>query len=71
MISYQKVYKLNDEFVVIIPAEEIEALGLKDGDEIAVRFEKVNEADIPEDMRQALEESLKRSEEAYRYLSGR
>ena len=71
MISYQRVYNLNGELVVIISAEEIEALGIKDGDEIAISFERIDAATISDEVRLAFEESLERSDEAYRYLSGR
>jgi hypothetical protein len=69
MIFYQKIYKLNDEYVVILPAEELEKLGFSEGQEVQIQLEKVEEADIPENVRQAFEASLKHSEEAYRYLS--
>lgn len=71
MIRYEKVQKLDGKLVVIIPEEEIERLGVVDGDQIGVSFQRIEESEIPEDMKAAFEESLKRSDSAYRYLSGR
>lgn len=71
MIIYQKLYKLGDDYILIIPDEEVERLNLSEGQQIGFRIDPIDAAHIPDDEKEAFERSLKRSEEAYRYLSGR
>jgi hypothetical protein len=72
MAIYQKLEKIGDRFVIVIPEEEIERLKLEEGQVMKVDPASDNDiAGLPDHIREAFERSWKRSEKAYRYLSGR
>jgi hypothetical protein len=72
MAIYQKLERIGDRLVIVIPEEEIVRLNLENGQLMKVDPASDDEiAGLPEDIREAFERSWKRSEKSYRYLSGR
>lgn len=68
----QKLRKVGNSYVVTIPREEVERRGLIEGQLLAVEVQPIELRPVmrPE-VREAFEESWKRSEAAYRYLADR
>jgi putative addiction module antidote len=68
----QKLRKVGNSYVVTIPRDEIERLGIEEGQLLAVEVQPVEVRPIlPPDIRAAAERSWQRSEKAYRYLADR
>jgi antitoxin component of MazEF toxin-antitoxin module len=67
-----KIQKHGDEFVVTIPQEEMERLGLREGDEVSFQPARLESGHVlrPE-VQAAADESWKQNEPAYRYLADR
>lgn len=65
-----KLHRSGDSFIVTIPREEIERLGLTEGQLVAL---DVRPAEVPPalaaDLRDALQIELDRGQEALRYLA--
>jgi hypothetical protein len=72
MSIFQKVEKVGGRLVLVLPDEEIKRLNIEEGHILEIRV-PINEesAAMPDEIREAFERSWKRSEKAYRYLSGR
>lgn len=69
---YQKLRKVGNSYVVTIPKEEVERLKLEEGELLALHVQRAEMRPILSDeIREALEESWKEHEAAYRYLKGR
>jgi putative addiction module antidote len=68
----QKLRKVGNSYVVTIPRDEVERLGLTEGQLLAVEVQPIEMRPVmrPE-VREAFEASWKRSEAAYRYLADR
>lgn len=68
----QKVRRTGNSYAVTIPREEVERLGLHEGDVVAIEVKRVESWPVlsPE-LRTAAEESWADAEAAYRYLAGR
>lgn len=68
----QKVRRTGNSYAVTIPREEIERLGLHEGDVVAIQVTRVESWPVlsPE-LRATADESWADAEEAYRYLAGR
>lgn len=66
------ITKLDDEYVVEIPAKVMEELGLQEGDLIEFQPKKVEPRGVlrPE-IEEALERSWEQNEAGYRYLADR
>jgi bifunctional DNA-binding transcriptional regulator/antitoxin component of YhaV-PrlF toxin-antitoxin module len=71
MMFFQTLRQVDDEYLITIPDEVVEQLGLVEGQVVELRIEPFDETMLPEAVMQAFERSWKRSEAAYRYLSGR
>lgn len=68
----QRLSKIGNEFVVVIPDQEVERNGWREGQWLELQVNAVNEASgMPEDLRQALDERWERNEKALRYLADR
>jgi putative addiction module antidote len=68
----QKLRKVGNSFVVTIPKDEVERLGIVEGQLLAVEVQPLEvKAVMRPEIRAAFERSWKRSERAYRYLSER
>ena len=69
---YQKVRKVGNSLIITIPTEEVERLGIVEGDLIAANFNKAEIRPIlPPEIQSLAEESWQEHEDAYRYLDGR
>ena len=68
----QKLRKVGNSYVVTIPKDEVERLGIEEGQLLAVEIQPLELRPVmrPE-VREAFERSWKRSEKAYRYLADR
>ncbi len=66
----QKLRRTGNSYVVTVPKEEVDRLGLQEGDLVGVEVRKVQAWPVlsPE-LRAAAEESWKEAEAAYRYLA--
>lgn len=69
-----KLRKVGNSYVVTVPREEVERLGVSEGQPLAVEARpaavEVKPRLIPE-LREAFEASWRRNEAGYRYLAGR
>jgi antitoxin component of MazEF toxin-antitoxin module len=67
-----KLRKSGNSFIVTVPRDEVERLGLTEGQMVSVEVHplEVRPALTPE-LREAFEASWERNEEGYRYLAGR
>jgi putative addiction module antidote len=71
-VFYQKVRKAGNSYVVTIPREEMEARGIREGDQLAIDIQKVEiRPALAPDVRKAFEKSWSRNEAGYRYLAER
>jgi putative addiction module antidote len=71
-VFYQKVRKSGNSYVVTIPREEMEARGIREGDQLAIDVQKVEiRPALAPDVREAFERSWARNEAGYRYLAKR
>lgn len=69
---YAKLRRVGNSYVVTIPREEVERLGLEVGQTLAVDAHPVEMRPVlPSDLMEAFEESWGRNEAGYRYLAGR
>jgi antitoxin component of MazEF toxin-antitoxin module len=67
-----KLRKSGNSYVVTVPREEIERLGLVEGQLVSVEVRSLEvRPKLAPDVREAFEASWKRNEEGYRYLAGR
>ncbi len=67
-----KLRKVGNSFVVTVPRQEMEALGLSEGDIVVVEIRKAEVRPmLRPDIREMADESWKRNEAGYRYLAGR
>lgn len=68
----QKLRKVGNSYVVTIPKDEVERLGIEEGQMLAVEIQPLELRPVmrPE-VREAFERSWNRSEKAYRYLADR
>jgi antitoxin component of MazEF toxin-antitoxin module len=65
----QKVRKTGNSYVVTIPRDEIERLGLREGDIVALEVRKVDyRVQMDPDVRAAFERSLDLYKDDYDYL---
>lgn len=68
----QKLRKVGNSFVVTVPKEEIERLGLVEGQLLEVQLTPLEIRPVmSRPIREAFERSWLRSERAYRYLADR
>lgn len=69
---YGKVRKSGNSYVITIPREEMEARGIREGDQLAIDVQKVEiRPALAPDVREAFEKSWNRNEAGYRYLAER
>jgi antitoxin component of MazEF toxin-antitoxin module len=67
-----RVEKNGQGLVLSIPADEIERLGLVEGQLVAIEVRPVEvRPTLAPDLREAFEASWERNQEGYRYLAGR
>ena len=68
----QRMRKVGNSFVVTIPKDEVERLGLREGQLLGVEITPLEVRPVmrPE-VREAFEASWERNEEGYRYLADR
>lgn len=65
----QQLRKTGNSYVITIPKDEVERNGWSVGDRFAVQLTPLEERPVlGDEIREALESSWKRNEEAYRYL---
>lgn len=71
-MTYQKLRKAGNSYVVTIPKEEVERRNLQEGQLLAVDIQPVEVRPVmsPE-LREAFEQSWRRNERGYRYLADR
>lgn len=68
----QTVRKAGNSLAVTIPKEEVERLGLKEGDIVALQINKVRiEVELPSEVLAHARQSLSDHAEAYRILADR
>jgi putative addiction module antidote len=68
----QKLRKVGNSYVVTIPKDEVERLGITEGQLLAVEIQPLEiRPTLPHDIREAAERSWRKSERAYRYLAKR
>lgn len=66
----QRVRKTGNSYVVTIPREELERLGIAEGDFVGIELRKARVTlDLPPDLEQAFQESWEAHRESYRYLA--
>ncbi|HLL79896.1 MAG TPA: hypothetical protein VKT25_10375 [Ktedonobacteraceae bacterium] len=67
---WQKIRKVSNRYVIIIPQEEIDRLQLADGQLVSleIRAAEIEPATSP-DLLNAFEESWRQNEQTYRYLA--
>jgi hypothetical protein len=64
--------KSGDNYIITVSRDEVERLGLREGQVITVEVLSFEEAPHPaKDVQQAFEASWDRNQEGYRYLAGR
>lgn len=67
-----KLRRSGNSFIVTVPKEEVERLGIKEGQLLAAEFHPLElRPALSPDVRSAWEESWRRNEAGYRYLAGR
>ena len=67
-----KIRRVGNSLVVTVPKEEAEALGIQEGDLVAVEVRKVDLRPVlPPHLQRLAEESWERNEAGYRYLADR
>jgi len=71
-VIQQRMRKVGNSFVVTIPKDEVERLGLREGQLLGVEITPLEVRPVmrPE-VREAFEASWERNEEGYRYLADR
>lgn len=68
----QTVRKAGNSLAITIPKEEVERLGLTEGDIVALQLNRVRvEVDLPADIRSHARQSLREHAAAYRILADR
>ena len=71
-MNIQKVRRSGNSYVVTIPADEVERLGLQEGDQVGVEFRKLELRPVlTPSLQAAAERSWERAAAAYRYLKDR
>lgn len=69
---FQKLRKSGNSYIVTIPRDEIDRLGLAEGQMLAIEVRPAELRPVlSHELREAFEESWKRHEAGYRYLAGR
>lgn len=72
MLTYQKLRKSGNSWVVTIPKEEVEQQNLQEGQLLAIQYQPAEIRTVLSDELKALvEESWKKNETGLRYLGGR
>lgn len=71
MVFYGNLLKADDEYVVVIPREEVERQGLQEGQMLAIEVRGARREEPTPEVRAAFEESWERNEAGYRYLADR
>lgn len=72
MLTYQKLRKSGNSYVITIPKEEIERQNLQEGQLLAVQVQPAEVRPVlSEELKALFEESWKDHEAGYRYLAGR
>ncbi len=67
-----KLQRSGSNFIVTIPREEVERLGLAEGQLVTVEMRPADvQPVLADDIREAFEASWAQNEAAYRYLAGR
>ncbi|MBI2906018.1 MAG: AbrB/MazE/SpoVT family DNA-binding domain-containing protein [Chloroflexi bacterium] len=67
-----EIRKVGNSLVVTVPAEEAEALEVREGDLVAMDIQKAEVRPVLRpDLRKLAEESWERNQDGYRYLAGR
>ncbi len=68
----QTVRKAGNSLAITIPKEEVERLGLKEGDIVALQLNRVRvEVELPGDVQSHARQSLREHADAYRILADR
>ncbi len=68
----QTVRKAGNSLAITIPKEEVERLGLQEGDIVALQLNRVRvEVELPADIRSHAQQSLREHADAYRILADR
>jgi putative addiction module antidote len=68
----QTVRKAGNSLAITIPKEEVERLGLREGDIVALQLNRVRvEVELPADILSHARQSLREHAEAYRILADR
>lgn len=66
----QRVRKTGNSYVVTVPREEMERLGLNDGDFVGVELRKARVSfDLPPALESAFQRTWEAHREAYQYLA--
>ena len=66
-----KLRKSGNSYIVTVPREEMERLGLQEGQMVAVEVHPVDmKRRLPKDLQQAFDVEFERGAEALRYLAG-
>jgi hypothetical protein len=64
--------RIGDDFVIEVPPEEVDRLGLAEGDAVVLDVRPADPGTgLAGDLRDAFEASWDRNAEGYRYLAGR
>jgi antitoxin component of MazEF toxin-antitoxin module len=67
-----KLRRSGNSFIVTVPRDEVERLGLTEGQMVAVEVRPVElHPSLTPDVREAFEASWDRNADGYRYLAGR
>ena len=68
----QKLRKVGNSYVVTIPKDEVERLGIAEGQLLAVKVQPLEIVPaLSHELREIFEESWEQNEEGYRYLADR
>lgn len=71
-MTYARLRKVGNSYVVTVPREEVERLHLEEGQMLAIDVHPVEMRPVlPDDLREIFEESWNRNEAGYRYLADR
>ncbi len=67
---WQKLRKVEDNYIVTIPQEEVERLNLQEGQLLAIEIQPAKTPPpLSPDLHDAFDESWERNEQGYRYLT--
>lgn len=69
---YQKVRKAGNSYVVTIPKDQVDEMGLEQGDLVAVHLQRAEIRPVlDDDLREIIERLAKEHKEGLLYLAGR